>query len=129
MEDFAPHDKFYLCSWARDLQYHFPFLAEETIEYPYQMFYFLWKLSYLWGVNFAHYSIAFEDLMDRYDSVLKDMLSFVGIDTYDIELLRTLKAPPDMGKWRTYADEAWFQQHESRCETVLEDFFVSLAHR
>ena len=67
--------------------------------------------------------------MERYESILKDILGFVGIDTYDIELLRTLKAQPDIGKWRIYADDAWFQQNESRCETILEDFFVSLAHR
>jgi hypothetical protein len=129
MEDFAPHDKFYLRSWARDLHYHFPFLAEQRIDHPYQMFYFLWKLSYLWGVNFSHYSIAFEKLIDHYESVLKDMLGFVGIYTYDMDILHSLKSKPDMGKWCKYADDAWFRQHESLCENVLEDFFASLAHR
>jgi Sulfotransferase family len=128
MQDFAPHDKFYICSWARDLQYHFPFLAEAHIAHPYQLFYFLWKLSYLWGVNFAHYSLAFEDLIDRYDSVLKELFGFVEIDTYDLKILCALKEQPARDKWRKYADEEWFQQHESLCETVLEDFFVALTH-
>src|SRR6185295_9584612 len=45
--DFAAHDHFYLRNWARDLKYHFPFLDEQHLDHPYEMFYYVWKLSYL----------------------------------------------------------------------------------
>lgn len=126
MEQFAPHDKFYLRSWARDLQYHFPFLAEAHISHPYQMFYLLWKISYLWGMNFSHYSIAFENLMHNPGAVLKDLFGFLEIDHFNMEKIQSLLAKPDIGKWQKYADDAWFKNHESACETVLEHFFASL---
>jgi hypothetical protein len=126
MEQFAPHDKFYLRSWARDLQYHFPFLAENSISHPYQMFYFLWKISYLWGINFSHYSIAYENLIHHPESVLKELFCFLDIDQCNIENIRSLVSQPDLGKWKKYADDTWFKNHESICETVLEDFFASL---
>jgi hypothetical protein len=126
MEQFAPHDKFYLRSWARDLQYHFPFLAEERISHPYQMFYFIWKLSYLWGINFSHYSIAFEDLVSNIESSLKNLLLFIEMDKPNMKEIRSITSHPEIGKWRKYASDSWFKKHESLCETVLEDFFASL---
>ena len=90
MEQFAPHDKFYLRSWARDLQYHFPFLAEESISHPYQMFYFIWKISYLWGINFSHYSIAFEDLISNPESVLKELFCLLEIDNFNMEKIQSI---------------------------------------
>jgi hypothetical protein len=30
---------------------------------------------------------------------------------------------PRIGRWKEYADQAWFDKHEARCEQVLADFF------
>ena len=38
IESFEQHDKFYLLSWATDLKYHFPFLADPGL-HPYQLHY------------------------------------------------------------------------------------------
>jgi hypothetical protein len=127
MEQFAPHDKFYLRSWATDLQYHFPFLAEDRISHPYQMFYLLWKISYLWGINFSHYSIAFENLIDNFESVLNDLFYFLEIGNFNMEKLQSIISKPESGKWKKYANDTWFREHESICETILEDFFASLS--
>ncbi|MGH7820503.1 MAG: sulfotransferase, partial [Candidatus Binatia bacterium] len=124
MDAFAPHDVFYLRAWARDLKFHFPFLDEGTIVHPYRLFYYVWKLSYLFGRRYAHHSLAFEDLVETPCSVLPAMFHAVGIgEGYDLERLLRLVDAPLPGRWREYADERWFIEHEAACETVLEDFF------
>jgi LPS sulfotransferase NodH len=122
MADFAPHDHFYLRRWARDLQYHFPFLDEASIEHPYQLFYYLWKLSYLFGVKYAHYSLAYEDLVSDSGACLSHLLSRVGMAQSHLGHLTQLIAKPSLGRWERYADADWFRHHESRCETTLASF-------
>lgn len=129
MQDFEPHDHFYLRNWARDLKYHFPFLAEATIEHPYQMFYFLWKLSYLHGLCYSDLSISFEELSARPTELLKRLFRTAGVVNYDLERLAALVDPPKTDRWRAYADDDWFRQHESHCETVLADFFRPQARK
>jgi Sulfotransferase family len=124
MAQFAAHDKFYLRSWAKDLQHHFPFLAEDRLSHPYQMFYYLWRISHHWGIHFAHYSLSFEELIQNTDQVLKDLFYFLNIKQFDLGKLRSIKAKPDIGKWKHYANDKWFKEHESICETVLEEFFT-----
>ena len=34
-------------------------------------------------------------------------------------------AAPPLGKWKEYADDAWFRAHETVCETTLADFFAA----
>ena len=65
--------------------YAFPFLAEDRISHPYQMFYLIWKISYLWGANFSHYSIAYEALISNSESVLKDLCGIFKIDNFSIK--------------------------------------------
>src|SRR5262249_33077428 len=78
MADFARHDKFYLLMWATDLNYHFPFLDPARIGHPYQLFYYIWKLSYLFGRQYGHCSVAFEDLVRDPDLTLLEL--FGGLD-------------------------------------------------
>ena len=123
MEDFIPHDQFYLREWGRNLKYHFPFLNEKEITHPYEMFYYIWKLSYLFGINYAHFSIGFEKLITDFDEEIKKLFEFLGIKEYDLCNLRKILVKPDFGKWKNYADEEWFLRIEERCEFVLNDFF------
>ncbi len=53
VREFASHDRFYLLNWARDLSYDFPFLHPDNAEHPYELFYLLWRLSYVFGREHA----------------------------------------------------------------------------
>jgi hypothetical protein len=121
--DFKSHDKFYLLTWARDLQYHFPFLDAREVSHPYELFYFIWKLSYLFGVNYAHYTLAFEHLVENPVEKLTELFSILDVQNYDLERLKGLVVKPAPGKWREYAEEEWFLRHEETCETRLAEFF------
>jgi sulfotransferase family protein len=123
MSEFAAQDKFYLCSWAHDLKYHFPFLDESIITHGYQLFYFLWKLSYLFGVKYSDCSLSYESLLDEPDKHLTHLFSAVGIESYDIDFLRSLIVEPSKTKWKAYADDNWFRGHETICETIMAEYF------
>jgi Sulfotransferase family len=127
LEQFAGHDKFYLQMWGRDLKYHFPFLDEVLISHPYQLFYYIWKISYLFGRAYAHYSIAFEDILENSDDQLTRLLRVCRVDQYNIDKLKSLIESPIIGKWKTYADEEWFRRQESICETTMADFFAAVS--
>ncbi len=121
--EFARYDHYSLLNWSRDLKYHFPFLEERQAEHPYQLFYFLWKLSYLFGRRYAHHSLAFEDLVEQPAASIAGLLAAVGAEGADVNRLQQLIDRPKAGKWRAYADEAWFVEQEALCEAVLADFF------
>jgi hypothetical protein len=123
--EFEPHDHFYLLPWARDLRFHFPFVYSDLGEHPYRMFYFIWKLSYLFGRQYAHTSFCFEDLVDRPDVELVRLMGAASVADYSLTALKAVVAPQRTGKWKKYADDAWFKHHEAHCETVLQEYFSS----
>jgi hypothetical protein len=123
VEQFADHDKFYLLTWAKDLKHHFPFLDPAAVEHPYQLFYYIWKLSYLFGRHYAHYSLAFEHLVGDPAGELTELLSTLDVRGANIAALQKLFAAPPLAKWKEYADDGWFRYHETACETVLAGFF------
>ncbi len=120
---FAPHDKFYLLHWCRDLCHLFPFLDERDAKHPYQLFYYLWKLSYLFGRRYAHHSLAFEHLLADPDKELTSLFRVLAIDAPPLDDLKKIMVKPALGKWKEYASEEWFRRHESECENVLAKFF------
>ncbi len=122
MAGFASCDEFYVLSWARDLRYHFPFLDERECEHPYQMFYYLWKLSYLFGTKYSHVSLRLEDLVANPRRELERMFAAIDLAPRDMDALCGLCAQPRAGRWREYATDEWFAGHESHCEAVLEEF-------
>jgi hypothetical protein len=122
-KDFAAHDRFYLLAWARDLRFRFPFLDEARVSHPYQLFYFIWLLSWQYGQRHADYSVQFERLVAEPESELPRMLRPFGITDADVSGLARVMVAQPQGKWRSYADDAWFRAHESACEAVIEDFF------
>ena len=127
MKQFAGQDKFYLRMWAKDLKYHFPFLDELFISHPYQLFYFIWKISYVFGRTFAHHSVAFEEILEDPDGQLRKLLRASRVECHDINKLKSLVEKPMVGKWKTYASEEWFQNHEAFCETTMANFFASVS--
>jgi hypothetical protein len=126
LADFVKFDEFYLLAWAQDLKPHFPFLDERVLTHPYELFYFLWKLSYLFGVQYADYSLAFEELVQDPRRALERLLRELGVETRpgDLTRITDLVDPPPAARWRAYADDEWFREHERRCEAVLMDFLV-----
>jgi hypothetical protein len=125
VEDFEPHDRFYLLSWAEDLRHHFPFLDVRRARHPYQLFYSLWKLSWLYGRAYADHSVEFERLLRTPDLELPRMLKALGMAHPDLSQLKALIAPQPTGKWRSYADDEWFSRLESESETQIAAFLES----
>lgn len=119
MDQFASFDRFYTRPWAEDLKYQFPFLDEHQLEHPYELHYFLWKLSYLYGQRYAHCSVSFEELTVKPEKVLFELFDACGIGLSHIEPLLSIIKPPPYGKWKDYADEVWFKKYETKCEDVL----------
>lgn len=121
-EQYQPHDHFYLMNWLGDLKYHFPFLDPAQAEHPYQSFYYLWKLSFLFGRKYSHHSVSFESLVLKPEVEIPALLRAVNISQDHASALQKLIDAPAVSKWSRYADDAWFKQHESRCEQVLAQY-------
>jgi hypothetical protein len=119
MAAFRAHDHFYLLAWAEDLSRHFPFLDPRHAEHPYELFYYLWRLSYDFGRAFAHASFGLETLCAAPHQEIERLMNVSEIESYDLDVLVRLVAPVTPGKWRSYADAGWFEAHERRCEAVL----------
>ena len=122
-QDFSTADRFYLTAWVEDLRYRFPFLEDDT--HPYRQFYYLWKLSWLFGQKYADYSVAFEELVDRPNELLAGLFSGLDLKPLAPDLVKSLVKPPRLGKWCDYADDAWFRRHESECEDTLTRFLAT----
>ena len=90
ISDFAPFDRFYLQMWAEDLKYHFPFLDVRRNSHPYQVFYYIWKLSYLFGVKYCDHSIQFESLISEPDAEISELFRVVGSELADPAALRAI---------------------------------------
>jgi hypothetical protein len=119
--DFEAYDQFYLLGWAKDLAYQFPFLDPRDAEHPYDLFYLIWKLSYVFGRRYAHESFCFERLCERPAVELRRLMSAASVDTYDLEALKSIVVG-QKSKWQRYADQDWFAAREARCEAVLARF-------
>ena len=123
--EFKQHDHFYLLSWVRDLSYHFPFLDPDSAKHPYDLFYYIWKLSYLYGRLVCHASFCFETLCDTPSHELPRLLRAAGLDDYDHGPLKRLIVQPKSKKgWHQYADHEWFAERESHCERIMNQYLA-----
>jgi hypothetical protein len=123
--DFPPFDRFYLLDWARDLRRSFPFVDPALGQHPYRTFYFIWKLSCLFGLTYGDATFRYEDLVACPQRVVPQIMAAAGIGQYDPDLLASRVAAQPTGKWRDYAEEGWFRGHEQACERVLGDVLGS----
>ena len=119
MNEFPPHDHYYLLMWARDLRYRFPFLDETAVDHPYELFYLIWKLSWLFGRQYADCSVCLERLVQHPIEELRTLLAAVGATDVDPSALTGHIVDRSRGRWRGYAEDAWFRKREMRCEAVL----------
>ena len=123
--DFLPQDRFYLLMWADDLKYVFPFLDPRRAAHPYELFYYLWKLSFLFGKAYADVSLCFEELVDAPRAQLTPLFELLQIDVNNLPNAEAVIEKPARDKWKPYATQAWFAAIETRCENVLQDFWHS----
>jgi hypothetical protein len=124
--EFTYKDAFYLNAWCRDLKTFFPFLDEQETPHPYRRFYFLWKLSYLFGKKSADYSFSYESLVSSPEKELDKLFSALNWEV-DSNKYTDIFQPPVLDKWKPYADEEWFSRHEHYCEAILQKFFQNKA--
>jgi len=122
LQEFFEFEGFYLQAWSRDLQHHFPFLSVEAIHHPYHLFYFLWRLSYMFGMEYAHCSVAYEHLVESSRRTLTELFRVLEIQHYDLDELTSFIDPRQSGRWKNYADEEWFCEQEAQCERILADY-------
>ena len=122
LRDFPPHDGFYLLSWGRDLMRFFPFLTMDSDSHPYELFYQIWKLSYLFGKKYADLSISLEQILDTPKEAIRNILNAISFDESDSRGLHLLIKPVQTGKWTMYADHDWFSSIEARSDSMIESF-------
>jgi len=122
LRDFERFDGFYLLPWGRDLRHAFAFINLDGAAHPYELFYQLWKLSYLFARRHADHSIAFEDLIGEPRRRLESILSSLGVAGYDLDTISGLIEPLSVGRWKDYAAEAWFSAIERRVDSTLNEY-------
>lgn len=115
-------DAFYLNSWCDDLAKHFPFLDKRHTSHPYQRFYYLWKLSYLYGQALCDQSVAYETLSAEPSTTLTELFNELNIDLSHVEKAAAVLKKPSLGKWKKYACDNWFTTLENECEGNLTTF-------
>jgi hypothetical protein len=115
--EFLPYDEYYLVSWARDLGRYFP-LLDQPDRSAYEIFYFIWKLSYLFGAASADCSLAFEDLVTDPRREIGRLAASLGLSA-DLDRLAPLVTQAPVGRWREFADDDWFRTREAACEEAL----------
>jgi hypothetical protein len=115
-------DGFYLDTWCRDLVKFFPFLDPDVSLHPYQRFYYLWKLSLIYGQEFSSISIQFEDLVRKPRETLNTLFQTLQWDNINWDEVLSVFEPTKIGKWKNYAEDPWFRDMEDECEAVLTSF-------
>jgi len=118
-------DFFYLRHWGRDLRFVFPFLDENKLSHPYELFYLIWRLSYNHGVSYADYSLSMEEITENTEGSLKEVFSLAGIDDEYLSLAREKIHNTQAQKWQGYAESTWFDELEERCEAILDEYYAS----
>lgn len=123
LSEFRKIDGFYLVRYGEDLQHSFPFLSLEEGAHPYELYYQLWKLSYLFGRRYADISFTFEDLVRKPFETIEQIMRVLRVESWDREYLPTLVSPVPIGKWSATAPDEWYQQIEKQVDAQFKDYF------
>lgn len=115
-------DAFYLDPWCNDLQKLFPFLSTKETPHPYQRFYYIWRLSYIYGKIHADISMSFEDLVSTPELALGRMFEILEWEGVEREPLVQIIKKPGLNRWKGYANAEWFLDHELACDEQLSRF-------
>lgn len=122
LRDFEPLDGFYLLTWGQDLCHYFPFLTLDKESHPYELFYQIWKLSYLFGRAYSDMSISFEEILGSPESAIRDVFSALSVESYDLAKLGGLVSPVATGTWKRFADHQWFKAIEEKVDNTINDY-------
>lgn len=125
LKDFEQFDGFYLLNWGRDLRRYFPFISMSETSHPYELFYQIWKLSYLFGRTYSNTSIALEEILKNPKMTIERTLKILSFDRYDLAKLVDLVTPVDIGKWERFADHQWFSTIEEDVDEKINQYFNS----
>jgi hypothetical protein len=115
-------DSFYLDVWCYDLYKHFPFLHPSVTPHPYNRFYYLWKLSYLFGTQYADTSISYEHLVENPVITGQELGTLIDANYSLGKIVESLIEVTSLGTWTNYADAEWFYEKEIICERTLTEF-------
>lgn len=124
MAEFAAHDHYYLLAWTDDLSAWYPFLDPRTASHPYELFYYLWRLSHAVGCRHADASFSLEALARDPRGEVARLMREAGVVDPDLDALCGL-VKPQQSRWADYASASWFSQIEARCERALTAFAAS----
>jgi len=119
-------DSFFLNNWCDDLAKHFPFLDQRNTPHPYQRFYYLWKLSYLYGKKECDQSFSMEALTQNPKQTLIELFSELNIDNKNLTVAASIIKKQSLDKWKQFADNEWFETLEQECEQNLNIFLTTL---
>lgn len=121
IEAFAAHDRFYLGQWADDLSDVFPILRMPPGAPAYGLFYLLWRLSCLHGMDEADLTIRYEDLLSDIPGQMEKILSLTNKADlrFDADQLRAMAVQPQYGKWQALAPADWFAGVEREMDAAL----------
>lgn len=122
LDQFASRDEYYLMVWARDLKYQLPFLDVDRSWHPYRLFYLIWKMSYLFGVQYADHAVSYENLVESPVDCMTDLYNVIGVNPTNASAAAEAISGARTGRWTEYADDEWFHAHESACEDVITEF-------
>lgn len=114
LREFERIDGFYLLAWGRDLRHYFPFLNLAPESHPYELFYQIWKLSYLFGTLYADLSFSFEELTEKPERLLRWLLTELSFHKPDIGGLVRHVSTMEVGKWRRHDCDDVYESIESR---------------
>jgi hypothetical protein len=123
LHDFEQFDGFYLLTWARDLIHFFPFLSLDKKSNPYELFYQIWRLSFLFGDKYSDFSIAFENILDNPKESIFDILSAVSLQNFYSPELLSLVMPISRNKWKNIASNEWFSSIEAKVDDCIQNYF------
>lgn len=118
IDEFVDH--FYLKFWRDDLLNRFPVLGDKRAQHPYQIFYFIWRLSAMVGQEYSTVSIRLEDLTDDPEGTLIRLFDSLSIDQEKANAVADVVGKADKDKWKNFASTGWFEEMEMKCEAVLE---------
>ncbi|MCD0458887.1 sulfotransferase [Roseiconus lacunae] len=123
LSSFKEVDHFYLLRWGKELALTLPFLREQEIEHPYQLHYYIWRLSLAEAERHSHRILSFEELVRTPEKVLPELTEWCDVEIADWENLYQKIKPVSIGKSAEYADSSWFKRHEERCDRRLREHF------
>jgi len=129
LEQFATHDRFYLTSWVRDLQWQLAPLSNVNDKHPYLAFYVLWKLSLLIGKRYSDVSISFESLCGDPAVQFQRILTACSVDDSDGVAPDSVVGGLPPAKSGQYAELDWYLRWEALGDALISGSLSRSGHQ